>query len=306
MSREEQLKYSGYDAITSFFVPNSDFDDVIARIQKMDRINKVYDVARMAKEEALIDTRIFYDEKFKVHNVLLYDKHRFLWKKFALIRPSNPFKIPVEYIPCDDIFEGTVVEHFIEGENPFVTFKSIMLSGNVTEHTPISYAHELMHTQIDSIKGCVTDYYDAEVLSIFIELVFTYYISKDGRLLNLEDSRRIAELDLLNTIARMYDRTGTLEDDYRISSATLGKKDAEIREEMIENTKYLVSDLKAYNLFITFYYGSNSIKKEMLRLIQKIIDGEISLTDYLKKYDVDLNSSQDNKRLLKYFGRKNG
>ncbi len=61
--------------------------------------------------------------------------------------------------------------------------------------------------------------------------------------------------------------------------------------------------MKAYNLFITFYNGTERIRQEMLDNLQKVMDAELTLNEYLAKYDVTLESSQDGKRLIKYFNR---
>lgn len=304
LSKDEEIAFRGYDEVTEWFNPNDSLEDTFARLNELDRINKVYNVGKMRLKDALSDTKVFYKEYFRMHKITFLDTRRFLGKSFSLIRPIDPFKLPIEYFDSDDIFDGMVVERLIPNEPGLVVFKSINLSNPITEHTPSSYTHELMHTQVDSLMGCVRNFFDAEVLSIFIELVFTYCCNKDERMLGLEDSRRVQEMELMYKILKMFINTGRVDDEYRINLVgDLGKDEATIREEMLENTKYLVSDLKAYNLFITYYYGNDRIRKEMIRDIQRVIDGEITLDDYLSKYEVSISNSQEEKRLLKYFGR---
>lgn len=306
MSLDQEISFRGYDEVKEIFKPSESLDSTLEKIDSLDRINTVYSVAKMPEKEAFKDTIIFYKEMFNVHDILFYDIRKFFKKRYAIVKRISPYKLPLHFFDSEDIFDGSAVEHLVSDDNgPLVTFRSIMLSKPFTEHTPISYTHEFMHTQIDSLYGCVTNYFDAEVLSIFIELVFTYYISKDGRLLNLEDSRRIQEMKLMNEILKMYLESGTLKQEYRISTdGRMGDEDSSLRAEMLQNTKYLVSDLKAYNLFGIFYYGSEKVKLEMMKMLQRVLDGELTLSDYLNKYEVDLESSQDEKRLMKYFGRK--
>lgn len=315
LTKDEEFAYKGYEKVKKYFVPDSRLNDVFYQLFKLDRLNKVYDVKRMSRKEALADPKIFYSQVLRVHNILFYNVHKIFNHGFVMVRSIDPFKLPVHFFDGDDIFDGTTMEHFVLQENPpLITFKSIELSNPYTEHTPISYAHELMHTQIDSLRGCVTNYYDAEVLSVFIELVFAYYSSKDERLLNLEDSRRVQEILLMYTILQKFAEKGWLPSNYRISTSGefqnkdnqrvfIGASPLSQRDEILEDTKYFVSDLKAYNLFITFYNGSDKIRQEMLANLQKVMDAELTLNEYLAKYDVTLESSQDGKRLIKYFDR---
>ena len=73
--------------------------------------------------------------------------------------------------------------------------------------------------------------------------------------------------------------------------------------EIIEDCKYIVSNLIAFNLFSKFYFGSDKIKNEMIFQVQKIFDGEITVEDYIKMFDSQYENSLDVKTLNKYFRR---
>ncbi|MDE5888699.1 MAG: hypothetical protein K2H20_01625 [Bacilli bacterium] len=88
-------------------------------------------------------------------------------------------------------------------------------------------------------------------------------LGSDERLLRLTDSRRICELNLIFDDLINY-KNGTS----KMS-----------RDELLEDSKYAVSILKAYNLFNTFYYGSEKIKNEILDDIQCIFDGYLTLEE---------------------------
>lgn len=318
-SKDEEIAFRGYREVNEYFNPNDNLWDTVCRLEEIDRIKDEYAVHRMSNKEALKDTQIFYDEFLEVHNVIFYNVHKLGKYGFLTLKKVNPFKLPIRNTPYDgDIFEGSVIEHLVPDLAPVAAFRGIMLVHPYSEHTPISYTHELMHTQIDSLEGCVEEYFDAEVMSIFIELVFTFYSSKDERLLNLEDSRRIYEIavclesmrdyledkknnDVKDTDLQIdYDRQRLVEEVYEGSEPNVLQS---VRTTMLENSKYVVSDLKAYDLFITFYFGNSMIKKGMLCNVQRVLDGKITVKDFLKIYDVTRDSMQDEKRLLKYFNR---
>ncbi len=318
-SKDEEIAFRGYIEVNEYFNPSDDLSDTISRIEEIDRIKDNYTVHKMSDKEALKDTKIFYDEFLEVHNVIFYNTHKLGKFELVKLKKVDPFKLPIRTVPYDgDIFEGSVIEHLVPDLAPIATFRGIMLVHPYSEHTPISYTHELMHTQIDSVAGSVEEYFDAEVMSIFIELVFTFYCSKDERLLNLEDSRRIYEMAVCLESMRDYfedkknndvkdtdllidgDRKGLVETVYEGSEPNVLQS---VRATILENSKYLVSDLKAYDLFITFYFGNSMIKREMLNNVQRVLDGEITVKDYLGIYNVNSESMQDEKRLLKYFNR---
>ena len=51
-------------------------------------------------------------------------------------------------------------------------FKSIDLGHKTNEMTGVCYVHEIVHTEVESLKGIVREYYNSEVLSIFTELLY--------------------------------------------------------------------------------------------------------------------------------------
>ena len=75
------------------------------------------------------------------------------------------------------------------------------------------------------------------------------------------------------------------------------------RENLLDSCKYLISGLKAYNLFITFYFANEELQNDILDDIQAIFDGYQTLEELLTKYNITYENSQEPKRLLKYFNR---
>lgn len=153
--------------------------------------------------------------------------------------------------------------------------------------TSSSYVHEITHTQVDSLKGSLEEYYNVEVLSIFNELFHASILDKDEKILRLNDSRRIYEMSITaQELRKNFD----------------GKNNMD-RNELLDCCKYLISDLKAYDLFITFYNANNSVKNDILDDVQSVFDGIITVEELLAKYDVTLDSIEDSPKMLKYFKR---
>ena len=58
--------------------------------------------------------------------------------------------------------------------------------------------------------------------------------------------------------------------------------------EALVSSKYVVSIIKAFNLFL-LYYNNIGIRKEILEYIQKVIDYNICLEDFLNKYELSFD-----------------
>ena len=157
----------------------------------------------------------------------------------------------------------------------------------MTEQTSSSYVHEITHTQLDSLRGSIQEYYNMEVLSIFNELFHASILDKDERILRLNDSRRIYEMSI--TAQELRDHHN-------------GKSPMS-RDELLDCCKYLVSDLKAYQLFAIFYSANDTLKNEILDDIQSIFDGYMTLEELLNKYEITLESIENSPQILKYYKR---
>ena len=75
------------------------------------------------------------------------------------------------------------------------------------------------------------------------------------------------------------------------------------RKDLLDCCKYLISGLKAYNLFITFYFANEELQNDILDDIQAIFDGYQTVEELLTKYNITYENSQEPKRLFKYFNR---
>ncbi len=277
MKKEERIKKGNVDYSSKLEV-NKDLIAVLRTLQETDIAKREYSLYRMKLEDALYNGRVFMNYHFRMHEVYRLKIN----DNSYIIRSVMPCHLPIKLQKTNNIFYGSV-EEITPRHDSSVFFGNIVLHKTTTEITSTVYVHELGHTQIDSVKGSVVHYYNDEVISIFLSMLHAYSLDKDETLLTIDDARRIRRMN--------------------IRANYLRKKDNMSKDDILESSKYLNSDLIATNLFITYYYGSFQIKKEMLGFIQEVFDGNKTVEDLITKYDSSYEEAQDLKRLIKYYGR---
>lgn len=282
LSKDEEIIRRGYKEIPASINPSCELMRTIDEISYFPSITRNFKIKKLTKEIALSNSKSFLTEHFNIHDVLVATP---LKEDYPVLRvmKDSPFNIPIVEEEIKSVFSGSVIEFFPDDIKQ-ILFKGIVLGIPYTEQTSVSYVHEVTHIELDSIPGIVSEYYNSEVLSIFLELLYSY--STGENLLRVNESNRI--LELVNMLEIVL---------------TTSKEE---RDTLLEGSKYICSTLKALALFINYYYGSSSIKKEILSLVQKVFDGTIRLEELLSKYDITYESSQDEKRLKKYFSRGQG
>jgi hypothetical protein len=120
-----------------------------------------------------------------------------------------------------------------------------------------------------------------------MELLNVHESPKQDTLLPLQDAIRMTELyDLL----------------YRLESVHK-KIQEEPYDDLIDATKYTESIIKAYGLFVEYYYGTPALKKYILTCIQNILDGNLELEELLDEFEITVESSINNPKLTRYFLR---
>lgn len=286
LSNDEEIVRKGLNEKPDIINPSDNLIETLKSYEKFRIAQKDYAVHSMKIENALYDAKKFLLYYFKLHKVNTLSIHKLLNHQIHFVRKIDPLKLPINLIQSNDVFSGSVTEMFPVGNKPII-FYEINLNSQITEQTPLSYVHEITHTQLDSLKGSIKEYYNTEVLSVFNELFLAAILDKDERMLRLNDSRRIYEMSTTAQELRNY----------------FDGKIKMNRDELLNCCKYLISDLKAYNLFVTFYNANDSIKNEILDDIQSIFDGFITLEEVLAKYDITLDSVENSPKMVKYFKR---
>lgn len=251
----------------------------------------------------LRDCRTFLREKLVLHRIpyadekILKDKidGKIIRNERDLVRLYNsigyqidPFDLPVKF-EAQPYYYGNVSllvnlsddEEFLKKMKIF--FKSIELSNKTNCMTGVCYVHEIMHTQVESIKGIVEDFYNGELLSIFMELL--YADEKDKDLFGLSIKNRI---DLF-----FYEFYSW----YLYINNNEGKNSDRFR--YLISCKYIVSSLKAFHLYSRYLEESEIGKSNILWMIQNVISGITSLEEMLKKLDISYENSLNEEYVLK-------
>lgn len=307
ISKEKELIIYGHDPITGYLTPTKELIDFGTFIEKLDIESKPYRLNQLTKEQTIKEAKEFFNRHFKLHKIpykgeLRCDIDLFILKNIPGItiplklhnisRQIHPFDLPVKFI-SESITECMVVQNttYIDNleflRNMKLSYKEIILPPTITSLTPSSYVHEITHTQLSHIKGIIREYYNSEVLSIFLEILSVHESPHRETLIPLQDAYRLTEL---------YENISDLE------SYTQNIKDIS-DEDLIEESKYSTSIIKAYGLFVEYYYGTPSLKKYILTSIQNIINGDLQLEELLDEFELDINRVVKEPKVKKYFTR---
>ena len=202
-------------------------------------------------------SKIFLTDFFTLHDVLYLKKYKL--KKGS---PFNIKKILVDDEPLTGYLQKqTIVNNRNQYDNMFL---SIELSDKITSFTSLIYTHEIVHTQLESLTGSIKNLFNTEVLPIFIELIYAY--STDMYLYKAILANRISDISKYANA---------------INSST------NFNQDMFESSTFYISIITALKLLNIYIQGSSKIKKEILSNIQKVFDGNKSIEDSLKVYELD-------------------
>ncbi len=286
LTKDEEIKARGCKSVTKIIIPDEKLQDLANYLSTLPIIKKSYGVHRMHEKDIIHDGQAFFNEYLKLHKIPHFKiiKTPISNKSIVSIRNIHPYKLPIEHE--EDIYNGYLNEVITPDRNN-VLFKSIVFNPNTTELFSSSYVHEITHSQLNSIRGSYEDYFNQEVLSIFLELIHAKEVSEHEKILRIQEANRVYEISELTK--------------EQIEFAT-GRLDLS-REDQIENSKYIQSDLIALRLFSIYYFSHYSIQKEILMKVQEVFNGEITVEEFLEAFGVSFENSQDKKMLGKYLNR---
>ena len=257
----------------------------------------------------LRDSKVFLKEKFIIHKVAHADElmlklrlnGKLVRDEKELIKLYNgigtlvdPFELPVNFVQ-EPYYYGNVSlltslndsENFLKHMKLF--FKSIELSNKTNYMTGVCYVHEIVHTQLESIKGIVRDYYNSEVLSIFVELLYAYEK-------NLEVFRETLK-NRINMFLLEFDSLYNY-----IHNGICVEKEG-LWHNVIA-CKYLVSTVKAFHLFNNYYLGDEIEKNNIIWMIQRVFSGFKSLEEVLLELGITYENSLDDRHVLSLINKK--
>lgn len=304
ISKENEIKMHGYEKMPDMLKPDSKILETIDNIASLNLEKKKYILNHSSKKVILTNTKRFMQSHFKLHKIPYKNSIMSKIDYYTLLKINdiekclnlynklkidiNPFSLPVHF-SSSNISECMVVENatFIQDDyflkNINISYRSIILPPSVTEITESSYVHEITHTQLTHVKGIIKEYYNSEILSIFLELLNLLETPNSKRLLPLGDAIRMIELQ--NDILILNNPNNYQQDD------------------LLEASKYAASISKAYGLFLEYYYGTVTTKKYILSRIQNIFDGNLQLENLLEEFNLTFENCLSDKRLIKYLTR---
>lgn len=286
-SLEEEILLRGYDKEPDIIIPTQPIIELSTILD-----NPYLEQLPVHPEKIKVgrnSTINFYESFFKLQRVPYYIEKKYGPFKIEKQGDIHPFALPIKKEKDADEFFGSLNEIIFLTE-PFKTiyYKSISLAKKSTELSKLAYTHEIAHSQLNHVRGLIEEYYNTEVISIFLELVHALELNDGEYLLTAHDSIRLTELKyIIDELHKYYDR----------------REEPEIKKVLLEGSLYLQSTLQAYNLFITYYNSSIPIKKEILSNIQSLFNQEHTLEEMLSKLDISFESSINPERIKNYIRR---
>ena len=281
---EDKKQYFKYDDILEPICINDELLSIKALLNKLKKYVIYYktidinDILRFSYEffnQYLKLNNINYFDEKKIYNI--YDKSisKDEWIKFyndnsVIISPLN---LPIKIIRNSkkDTYEAYIEYFFGYNKESLeaikqvpILFSCIKLSSKLSHYTSYSYIHEITHTQIMNNKN-VQEYYNKEFLPFLVELISSF-----------ESNNSLMELRVL-------------------INYLLLKLNSEInyilKQDNIDAWVYIVSRLKALNMFYLYYNSNKEIRKIIVNDIQNIFDGTLGVEEFLKKYNITYENS---------------
>ena len=257
---------------------------------------KVETISRIDKYFSLKNVRAIKDYKKFMDN-----------KKFdskfinSISEAISPFEIFISYVDAGSE-KGSLTSFLLEDEvrkyeklenmdnNLFV---SISLGCDLDLLSITTYAHEIMHTQLNSMYGYTDDFRNKEVLSIFLEMLVALDLDNTRNLLRGQIAMRCKDLECALSDILTYNIFAS-DEEYILTY-----------DRLINASSYITSTFKAMFLFDKYLsFIRNSKKRQMIYTIQDVIDGKIQLEELLAKYNIgDVYETQKLKIIKKVLKR---
>ncbi len=281
-----EIKSRGYEEEPQIIIPAKPIIDLSRTIDTyFPNILRPEKSSLKINKNSTID---FYETFFKLQRVPFFSEKKYGPFKAEKQGDVHPFGLPIIKVKNTDSLYGSLNEVlFNPSTNKELFYKGISLSKNQTELSKLAYTHEIAHSQLNHVKGIIENYYDTEVISIFLELVHALEADTTEQLLENHDTVRLQEL---SSIIKELDK-------YHFTI------DPETRNILIEASLYFESTLKAYNLFARYYFGSFSAKRAILQEIQKLFNQETSLNPLLDKFDISSEPNISKLTMTRYIKR---
>lgn len=226
--------------------------------------------------------------KLKLHGKMVKSEKELIKLYNGIGTLIDPLEIPVKFVD-EPYYYGNLSLLTSLSENPEflkrmkLFFKSIELGKNTNEMTGVCYVHEIVHTQLESLKGIVKEYYNSEILSIFVELLY----AADRSPILLRETLKNRINMFLTEFHSLYNY---------IQNGECVSQDA-VWHNVIA-CKYIVSTVKAFHLFNNYYMGDEIEKNNILWMVQKVLSGSMSVEKLLSELAISYNNSLEKEHIL--------
>lgn len=235
------------------------------RLHKVPHINakRVLELAEEA--ESLVESHDL-EEKFEYLDKIEEEKEM-----------VAPFDLPLRLGNYDSVFNGSLsieimgIPHTDFLRDLFIAFPEIFIDSTIGDLSPLVYAHELTHTQIESTKNACHDYQNCELISIFNEKLFALELDPTGNLLKEIEKRRFKSIK--KNIEKL------------LNSSEYSPF------ELFKSSFYINSALKATHLFDKYLHSDEEGKRRIINGIQRVFDGEISVENLLEENNITYENS---------------
>lgn len=234
----------------------------------------------------LIDiTKYCFSKYFNIHNVMRekeelpfdmkkVNENRVISEWNKNLESINPYSIPIrleegESFNVSSMLASIPVEYAYY-YNPNIKFENlsinlITLGKDLNLLTVPTYAHEIMHTQLEDKRTYTNDYQNIEIIPVFVELLIANYL--DTKIIDKVKMLRLNDLLSYLIIINDYFRNiNTVEE--------------------IENvyySSYVNSINKAIELFDNYVNASCSGKRKIIYGIQDVLDGKTTIEELLEQ-----------------------
>lgn len=196
-----------------------------------------------------------------------------------MVEKRDPFDMPIAREYFDNPFSGELVNSIVGApsldyaDKSRIVFSGVTLDMILSDMSAPIYAHEITHSQVDSVKGACRNYQNMEVLSIFNEKLVAMELDPSLELLKKMEQFRAYSLANNFIMLNFQD---------------------EFDDETIEKASaYIASTLQANHLFDRYLNGSEEERHFITDGIQRVFDGESTVEDLLSDNNVSFENSCD-------------
>lgn len=262
MIKDKEIIRQGYKPYPKLLVINENFMNKVFSLKKDLVANAQRTFYKMELADVLHDEKCFFNEFYNLKEVYYYDSYMNFINKFIPLRVKkvSPLELPISINNSqEDYCSGNILFNCRLFPKK-VIYLGIILNGSVCELTSAVLAHEVTHSQLIDVKQKHGSYYDSEALPIFNELLHSFTIDSSEKIL------KFLEYQIINEIC------------YSSFNLYYKKRDKQIlkRDELLDDSKYIISEIKALNMFRDYYYESTETKRLIIKLVQQVFDEKIS------------------------------